>query len=62
MKYEKDWIGGYNNYSKLEELSYNLQNLDKKFLKNLEQENSQNTIRKSLEKIISNDFNNDYDY
>ena len=30
--------------------------------KNLEQENSQNTIRKSLEKIISNDFNNDYDY
>lgn len=62
MKYEKDWIGGYNNYSKLEELSYNLQNLDKKFLKNLEQENSQNIIRKSLEKTISNDFNNDYDY
>lgn len=62
MKYEKDWIGGSNNYSKLEELSYNLQNLDKKFLKNLEQENSQNIIRKSLEKTISNDFNNDYDY
>ena len=34
MKHEKDWAGGYNNYSKLEELSYNLQNLDKKFLNN----------------------------
>lgn len=44
MQYDKDWTGGSNKYSTLQNLSQNLSSLDKRILQELEQENTRQVI------------------
>lgn len=63
MEHEKDWTGGKNMYSSLEQLSANLSNLDNQILKNLEQKNNSQVVNHiEPEKSILGDFDNEYDY
>lgn len=57
MENEKDWTGGSNRYSTLENLSDNLLSLDKQILRNLEKENARHIIDHSeLQKTNIEDF------
>ncbi len=47
MEHARDWTGGSNRYSTLENLAKNLSILDKQILRNLEQENSRQVINHS---------------
>lgn len=47
MEHDHDWTGGSNRYSKLENLTENLLNLDKQILRNLEIENARQVINHS---------------
>ncbi len=61
MEHEKDWTGGSNRYSTLENLSENLLNLDKQILQNLERENSRQVINHSEpQKSNTEDFEMKY--
>lgn len=63
MEHERDWTGGRNLYSSLENLSQELSNLDAKILKNLSQkDNSQVINQDGPEKSILEDFDNEYGY
>lgn len=63
MEHEKDWTGGTNLYSSLENLSQELLNLDNQIFKNLSQkDNSQVVNQDRTEKLILGDFDNEYDY
>ena len=63
MGHEKDWTGGTNLYSSLENLSQELSNLDNQIFKNLSQkDNSQVVNHDRPEKLILGDFDNEYDY
>ncbi len=58
MKYDKDWSGGSNRYSTLQELAENLLNLDMQIEKSLKNENTRQ-IANQVE--IQNDKSDDLD-
>lgn len=61
MEHEKDWTGGSNRYSTLENLSENLLELDKQILRNLEKENARQVINHSEpQKSNTEDFEMKY--
>ena len=61
MEHEKDWTGGSNRYSTLENLPENLLELDKQVLRNLEKENTRQVINHSeLQKSNTEDFEMNY--
>lgn len=61
MEHEKDWTGGSNRYSTLENLSENLLTLDKQILRNLEKENTRQVINHSEpQKSNTEDFEMKY--
>lgn len=63
MEHEKDWTGGSNQYSSLNDLSENLIKLDKQIIKNLElKNNSQVSCSPQTEKTVYEDFENEYGY
>lgn len=59
MKHEKDWNGGMNQYSSLQNLAENLLNLDLKISKDLEKENTRQIIEQ-VEKEVYDDLNINY--
>lgn len=59
MKHEKDWTGGTNQYSSLQNLAENLLNLDLKISKDLERENTRQ-ITEQVEKEVYDDLNVNY--
>lgn len=61
MEHEKDWTGGSNRYSTLENLPENLLTLDKQILRNLEKENTRQVINHSEpQKSNTEDFEMKY--
>lgn len=61
MEHEKDWTGGSNRYSTLDNLPENLLTLDKQILRNLEKENTRQVINHSEpQKSNTEDFEMKY--
>lgn len=61
MEHAKDWTGGSNKYSTLENLPENLFTLDKQILRNLEKENTRQVINHSEpQKTNTEDFEMKY--
>lgn len=61
MKHDKDWTGGSNRYSTLQDLAENLLNLDLQILKNLDNENARKIANQvEIQNNKSDDFDVDY--